>query len=239
VSYASEVLADNPKAFWRMSEPSGSPQDSSGNAHHVTSVVGAPTYSQASPIVSDSAARSIYLPDGAYFSVPDHADWDVDVNVLTLEAWLKRDSLSLSSNVISKQANNYAMEVYDTDDKLHLVVAANSEVLITTGTILDLRWHHLVCSYNVTATTYAQWIDGVEMGTRSTTAFFPADANALLIGAETVGGGVKGNCALAEVALYVTGSLFTTARVQAHYNAAALNVRRFSRLSKKRMLARP
>jgi hypothetical protein len=39
MSYVDEVLADSPRAFYRLNEASGLPQDSSGNGLHMTWVI--------------------------------------------------------------------------------------------------------------------------------------------------------------------------------------------------------
>lgn len=202
-----------------MNDASGNPQDSSGNAHHVTSVVGTPTYSQPSPFGGDATAKSITLPDTAYFSVPDHADFGMGSTCVTIEAWVKRGSVSQSTNVLSHQSGGYLMSIYDTDDLLHLVKSGTAEVFFSTATINDLNWHHTVVTYDNTTKVGALWIDGVREATSSTQSI--ADTGvALLLGADVVASGSKGNLTFAEVALYISASIITDARIQAHYNAA-------------------
>lgn len=220
MTYVSEVLADSPKLFLRMNDASGNPQDSSGYGRHVTAITGTPGYSQTGPITSDPSAKAIHLPSGCYFSVPDNADWDLN-DAITVEAWIKRDSVSVSSNVIARgTAVNWAMEVYDTDDKLHLVSAGAAEVTISTATLNDLNWHHIAVAFDNYSEATAAWVDGVEGHTVSSAPFFADDTNALYIGTEQTGTTVKGQFTVAEVALYNGPDILTTARIQAHYNAA-------------------
>lgn len=59
-NYNTEVLADNPVAFYKLDEASGLPQDSSGNGNHMTSSLGTIAYDQGSPF---SGAKSIKYGD--------------------------------------------------------------------------------------------------------------------------------------------------------------------------------
>lgn len=68
------ILAMAPFGYYKMDDASGNIQDSSGNAHHGTSVIGTPTYSQAA-ITTKGAAASIAFNNGR-FVVPKFAGLD-------------------------------------------------------------------------------------------------------------------------------------------------------------------
>ena len=62
-AYDDQVLSDSPVGYWKMQEASGLPQDSSGNANHMTDFTGAtqPNYQQAGPF---NLGYSIEYPGG-------------------------------------------------------------------------------------------------------------------------------------------------------------------------------
>lgn len=79
--YTAAVLADSPQAFYKMDEPSGLPQDSSGNGNHFTSSNGTANYQVRVPF---TGAQSIRLSSTDNFS---RAILSTTLENFTIEFW--------------------------------------------------------------------------------------------------------------------------------------------------------
>lgn len=73
-TFAETVLGLTPTAYWRLGESSGAPQDSSGNAHHL-SVSGSPTYGVAG-WAGDGGTGMTFDSTSCLFA-SDNAAWDM------------------------------------------------------------------------------------------------------------------------------------------------------------------
>lgn len=215
MSYASEVAADTPAAFYRMQEASGNIQDSSGNAQHATSTGGAGsvTYSQAGAIASDGASKSILFND-FHFEVPDSATLDLG-DSLTIECWLKFSSAPTAQKyILTKQTNGYEIRHSATGAQSFHKSDVSDIVTAATVTPNDGAFHHLVLTKN--GATVKQYLDAVDVTGVVTNDTIVDNASVLRIGGFVDGSRMVGY--LSEVALYTTE--LTAARVAAHYSAA-------------------
>jgi len=105
LTYAEEVLADNPVAYWKLDEASGLPQDSSGNAKHFDSVVGTPVYDSFIPF---SGAKGITFEQGEYFDRT--ANVGTATTSFSLEFWItcQNDFLSgIFKNGLPESSNGW------------------------------------------------------------------------------------------------------------------------------------
>lgn len=210
--YVSEVMADSPVAYWRMNDASGNPADTSGNSHPVDTISGTPVYGQASPIISDSAAKSI-LCGAVSFQAPYHADFDIG-NVGSVECWIKRTDSSTSEMVLCTRDQGFYLGLVN--NRLLIAKTNVAEIARSTTSITDTTvWHHLVVTKN--GATSRQYIDGVDVTGTVTDATW---ANGTTPGTRMAGdfGATEYAGYLAEVAVYPTA--LSQARIQAHYNAA-------------------
>ena len=114
MSYDTEVLADSPRAYWKLDETSGSSfADSSGNSQTLSLTGAGISYSQ-SPIAPGINNGIALTAATTYLSKTDSASSPLDVgDVWTLEAWVYPSSISGASwaNVIDK-GSAYAMGFY-------------------------------------------------------------------------------------------------------------------------------
>ncbi len=216
MSYSSEVLADAPNAWYRQRETAAPIADSSGNGAPDSSVTsGTPTYGIAGPIISDGAASKGISYDGAddYFNIPDDALFDVG-DVLTLEVWLKRNETASTyqQKILSKLVPAYL--IYLENHQFGFGKAETAVIVLSTTTIQDLLWHHLVLTKN--GATVKQYIDGVDVTGTVTNATLGDGTGALWIAAEAGFWDLDG--VLSEIAIYPTA--LSQARVQAHYAEA-------------------
>lgn len=219
MSYASEVLADSPRAWYRMTEASGLIQDSSGNANHATSSSGTAGYAQTSPITSEPADKAINFV-GDYFDVPDHATLDVG-DVFTVEAWVKRNATTSEGElrIMSKGTGGYDFFLTsDLNGRPVLNIGGTSQVVSgadPASRIEDTNWHHVVITKS--GATCKVYKDGTDVTGTVAGGTITDTATALRVGAWT-GGGLTFNGLLDEVALYPTA--LSAVRVSAHYAAA-------------------
>jgi hypothetical protein len=216
MSYASEVLADSPAAYYRCAEASGLIEDSSGNARDATASNGTAQYQQASPIASDPSDYCIYFDGDANFEVPD-VGLDLG-DTLSLEFWIKRTTTGIAEGIFAKGINAYETQIH-TDNKVYLSKTGVLDLANSTATITDTNWHHVVFTKNGTgAGAMKCYIDGTE-GTNEIfdDQVLDNSATALHIGSDPFDSSYA-NSRLDELALYDT--VLSQARVEAHYDAA-------------------
>lgn len=211
-SYVSEVLADNPVAYYRMDETSGQPQDASGNGNHTTVTNGTPVYSQPGALGSDPPSTSIYQ-DGAVsfvcFTAPDHASLDVG-DVFSAECWMKRTrSGAFEEAWLTKGVNSFFCSIKN--DRLHLAQQDVASIAESTVTITDTAWHHLVITKN--GSTVKLYVDGVDV-TGTVTNQTLTNTTAVLA---TGNGTYPIDAYIDEAAIYPTA--LSAERIRAHYRA--------------------
>lgn len=217
MSYASQVLADGPRGYWRMNETSGLIQDSSGNANHAVAQGGTPIYRAESPIISDSTSRSIIFNGTSnWFGVLDHNTLDLG-DVFTLEAWVKTPLPTGAGEqwgIVSKDAGAYYMRVYETG-QLEILRNSVADIAWTDVAVDDTRWWH--CVVTKSGATVAQYVNGVdETGAVTNSTCANNTAGLTVGGSSDAAEFFRGN--LTEVAVYPTA--LSQARVVAHYSAA-------------------
>ena len=212
--YVAEVLADDPRAYYRMNEASGQPQDSSGNSNHTTAVTGTPTYAQAGAIVTDASDDAILFnsatPD--FFNAPDHATLDL-ADVCSLEAWVKRvGTATTEQTIISKGSNGFFLAIEN--HEILFAKTAVAEIVRSTVTITDTStWHHIVATKN--GATSKIYLDGVDVTGTVTDQTLASTAIDMQIA--HFNGIISFNGYLDEVAVYATA--LSAVRVAKHYAA--------------------
>ncbi len=214
MSYSSEVLADSPKAYFRMAEASGLIQDSSGLAHHATVATGTATYQQASPITSDASDFSIDFSSDN-FSIPNHADLTFG-DTLTAEAWVYRADLGVTRVISGRGGTALTWGVDGANDKIFTAKADTGAICYSSITLAASTWYHVV--YTKATSTNTLYINGVDVTSSVTNQTLASPAVPLIVGAD-YNGTLPWAGRLDEVAFYATA--LSSARVSAHYAAAA------------------
>lgn len=218
------VLADSPSGFWPLNESSGTTAaDLSGNGRNGTYTG---SYSLGAAVGS--------LPGvdltGGYVSIPDNAAWSSSAGasgLLTVEAWVKFDTLAAQMNVVSKgAANNYEFD-FRTGDVIAsaflgqvytwpgAVVMGPGQATnqVAAGTPL-----HLAFTYDRAAQSLIVYKNGVLLSSDSSASGNATDGTApLLIGERADGAGVTLDGQVGCVALYPTA--LSAGRIAAHYAA--------------------
>jgi hypothetical protein len=219
-------MASSPRAYWRLGEASGNPQDISGNNNHVNAITGSPTYAQTGAIAGDTNT-SITLSSTQYLSVPHASSIDLGDGPWSIEFWYRRDTDSGSSASIIAKGNTAL-----TDGIIINVRAAAPDIMVldkfgmsgyitaaTGDASADGLWHHWVCTRSGSGAGNTLWYrDGVEGHADNTPAATIGTTDLPLdIGMESGQTTLGAYGGLDEIALYA--SVLTAAQVKRHYLA--------------------
>jgi hypothetical protein len=219
-AYQDEVLADNPVAYYRFEETSGTTAIDTANSNDGTYVNGVLLNQPSAPALGKAASF-----DGIndYVSTPRTVSTD-----FTLEAWVKTTAPSLTGSQsydgngllwsdVGGAANDFAMAMLNNGLSFF---TGNPDVTVTSATVInDGVWHHLVAT-RTQGGTVEIFIDGVSQGA-ATTNNNPLDGNpSIMIGGNVLDGRYFAGL-IDEVAYYP--SVLSAARIRAHFRAGALS----------------
>jgi len=234
--YVDVVAADNPIAYYRLGETTGTVAANLGSTASSAAYVGSPTLGTLGAIVSDPASNRAVTLNGSSQGIRlnnagDGTPFERNGDSLTLELWLNSTS-STNSRVLSWYATAvgggqslYGLYFYG-DGRLSFDVRGNDntyrEVIASTVDVNDGAWHQLVGVLNRTAGTMAIYVDGQFKNSISTTGLTTLTSGVvgvpLTMGYQNSATPAYFNGSLDEVAVY--GSALTAADVLEHYTAA-------------------
>lgn len=215
MAYADVITAHaSLEAYYRMGEASGQPQDSSGNGNHTTTTAGSPSYDQTGAIRSGEDDGAILLGGAAAFTAPDSATLDLG-DVFTLEAWVKRNSLTAAvNNIMDKGSNAYSFGI-NAAHQFDLTKQDIAVIVVSTVTIQNtVGWNHLVATKDGAQVNL--YVNGGNCTGTVTNQTCANNALILHIG-ESYLATQRVNMVIDEVAIYSTA--LTAADVLAHYEA--------------------
>jgi hypothetical protein len=215
-AYQDDVLADNPVAYYRFEETSGTTAIDTANSNDGSYVNGVVLNQPSAPGLGKAASF-----DGIndYVSTPRTVSTD-----FTLEAWVKTTAPSLFGSQsyegngllwsdVGGGANDFAMAMLNNGLSFF---TGNPDVTVTSASAInDGVWHHLVAT-RTQGGNVEIFIDGVSRGT-TTTNNNPLDANpSIMIGGNVLDGRYFAG-SIDEVAYYPR--VLSAARIQAHFQA--------------------
>jgi len=220
-AYQDEVLADNPVAYYRFEETSGTTaRDSTANANDGTYMNGV-LLNQPSAANLGKAARFDGIDDFVSTSRTVSANF-------TLELWINTTASSLTGSQayegngllwsdVGGAANDFAMAMLNNGLSFF---TGNPDVTVTSATAInDGRWHHLVAT-RTQGGNVEIFVDGISRGT-TTTNNNPLDGNPSIM----IGGNVLDSRYFSglidEVAYYPT--VLSVDRIKAHYLAGSFS----------------
>ena len=233
MSYSSEVLADTPLCYWRMTGASGNESNLGSNSTAMTFANG-PVRDVAGPLAVDEGAISF---DG----VDDYGQvTSLDLSgtsIITVEFWIKWDTagtnddmaMEFSANANSNNGFNFDWNNSTGAESGTVSVKVNDGVDAdrytfprpTTG-----AWHHVVTLIDRSLSDMSPirvWVDGSEVtitqrenGSGGTGGAF---SNTNLYIMSRAGASLYGAGDMAELAIY--DYALTSTRITAHYNAAS------------------
>lgn len=213
--YRNAVLADAPRGYWRLGEPSGTAiLDTSGNGQNGL-YKNTPTLGEAGALSGDSNTAVAFNGTDEYGEVPhngllNHGD------VFSYELWFKQTE-KLERCLLFKQGTSGTTAKVDINSELkpRLRVPGFANLVVSSVAVEDTNWHHLVVTK--TGSTIKLYLDGVDRTGSTENRSITDNTGPVYIGTEEPGGGFfKGT--LDEVAWY--GYALSEARVVAHYEAA-------------------
>lgn len=206
-AYISAVMADSPRAFWKLQETSGLPQDSSGNGLHMTSTTGSPTYSQTGPM--GDLAILLNAGPNRFSRSPTSTVTDN----FTCELWFKIASHTGAATIYRDDNNGGVGWGLQIDATAHITGYYNSLTTSAGATALTTgNWYHIVVLRR--SGTWEIYVNGsVDNGSAGTGAPGSPGAGVVQLGDGT---------ALAFHAAYmaVYESALSSGRIAAHYSSA-------------------
>lgn len=218
--YTTAVLADSPKALWKLDEASGNFADSSGNGNASTGngPSGTVTYRQPS-LLAQGGGYSVRYNGGSYTSLPTCFDWSL---AFTLEFWLKKNSNATTYNAVfgkDQDSANIAFVTYSPGGMSSTIkpnnVGAGSNTTIATGTV----YHIAVTVTSGVNPTISWYLNGA------------ADGGGAVTSARNNTGSVRFSATPDGFWGYLDGwlqlasaydTVLSAARILAHYNAAVI-----------------
>lgn len=206
-NYVAAVMADTPRAFYKMQDTSGNPQDSSGNGLHITTTTGSPNY--ASGLGPFTSWRCIGCGPSVGFS---RAAVQTQTDNFTMEMWMDLNSISGNGKIpLGTFGSGQAIGI-DTDRKIFGsafgvgVLADAAAALPSAGT-----WTHIVVLRR--SGTWEYYLNGaVDTANAGTTAPSGTPTTTQIHNQSQI------TCNYAMVAIYNTA--LSSARIAAHYAAA-------------------
>lgn len=221
MSYASEVLADSPAAYWRLGEASGDFADSSGNG--LTAFPTGVTHGVASLLASDPADKSASVINTNSFTTNGaRTTGNITGNrtAMSLEAWINTTQTGNQAILMCDNSSTLRLFQYRVSSgKLQMILfdsGGAARTITSTVSVNDGLAHHVVGTYD--GAKMHLYIDGVEDGTGTAIVMTIKNTSVICGLFESIGAtcntlGGTGD----EFAIYY--SALSAARVLAHYNA--------------------
>jgi hypothetical protein len=215
-AYQDEVLADNPVAYYRFEETSGTTAFDTANSNDGSYVNGVLLDQPSAPGLGKAATF-----DGIdeYVSTPRTVSTDstqelrVKTTAASLTGSQAYEGNGLLWSDVGGAANDFAMAMLNNGLSFF---TGNPDVTVTSATAInDGVWHHLVAT-RTQGGSVEIFIDGVSQGT-ATTNNNPLDGNpSIMIGGNVLDGRYFAGL-IDEVAYYPR--VLSVARIQAHFQA--------------------
>ncbi|HST42229.1 MAG TPA: LamG-like jellyroll fold domain-containing protein [Conexibacter sp.] len=210
--YYDAVMADNPSAYFRLGESSGTAAlDTVGGASGTYTGGFALGQPSVAPAAGGTAVRFDAATRG-YVRVADRTALDLG-DTFTLEAWVRMADVELGG-IVDKGKDGYILR---TTENGRVLLRRNNvgDVVTSTVALTPGKAHHVVATK---ATLVSKlYIDGVDVTGTVTNQTMSDTALELNIGAADAGTNNALDGTIDEVALYKTA--LSAARVRAHYNA--------------------
>jgi RHS repeat-associated protein len=220
--YSATVLGDNPAAYWRLGEASGTvAADTTG--HGVTGTYfGTRTQNQSGGIFGDPDHAVSFDGSTAYMIAPSTST--LQANSVSIEVWLKKLTESASGTYVSKNftagggAGTGWFELLNQNTTGHLqfrVTGDTADVSLTSNRVLALNtWYDVVATYD--GTTAKLYVNGSLDSSMALVATPSITSDPIYIGRRSDGNYT--NAVIDEVAIYPT--VLTAAKVTTHWLAA-------------------
>jgi hypothetical protein len=198
-------------AYFRLGEAAGStvacPSVGSSTGSYVKGV----SLGQPGALAGDPDTSAAFDGSSGYVSVPASSSLNVGDH-FTIEAWVKRATLSGYPVIASKQNGAWVLE-FNPQNQLVLRRSTVGDVATSTATVADKSWHYVAATKN--GSTTRLYIDGAEVGAVVSNQTMADNSQPLVIGQSISTSFFSGN--IDELALYNTP--LTTSQITSHYQA--------------------
>ncbi len=218
-TYGAEVIADNPRIFWRLGESSGTVANDSSGGRSNGEIVGSPVLGRPGAIQNPNTAV-LFDGDGKYVTSSDSFD---NPRVYTEEAWFKTTSTSGGKVMgfgctYQSPSNCYDRHIYlQGDGKVVFGTYTGAMNTITSEDAYnDGQWHHVVATQS--SAGMRLYLDGELVGTHEQTGAEGYTGYLHVGGDNTWGSDPWFDGEIDEVAFYLHA--LGADRVAAHYEAA-------------------
>jgi fibronectin type 3 domain-containing protein len=211
-SYSSVVLGTpGVIGYWRLGEASGTVACDSKGANNGTYQSGT-TLGQVGALTNDPDTAVAFNGSSGFVQVPYSSSLNVG-DVFTVEAWIKRGTLSNANSYViaSKQSN--AWNLWLVDNFLVLRKSGVADVATSTVGIADTAWHHVAATKN--GSTVKLYIDGNDVTGTVNNQTMQNNTNPLAIGQSS--GASFFNGTIDEVAVYNVA--LTPSQISSRYAA--------------------
>jgi hypothetical protein len=211
--YADEVLADQPIAYLRLGESSGTVAvDLTGNGHDGL-LKGGVTLGAAGALVGDTDT-AMYFDGTTYVDLGDELDMS-GTSQFTLEAWIHPQAGN--GGYLGKSMYDQGYKGYFVADNDSTIQFVREGAAVTPPVIAFTQYTHVVGTYD--GLNLILYLNGAKAGSDTATNVVTDHPNPFTIG--QVGGWGDFVGFIDEVAIYDTA--LTEVRIKAHYDAAKGN----------------
>ncbi len=221
VPYDTVVLGDNPIAYWRFDETSGTAAaDATGNLHDGT-YLGGYTLAQPSAHANLGTAALFTAASFGRVRVPDSAAFDIGTSNYTIEAWYNTNTTS-RGDIFTYKGTGGDLGVHSASQSGQTISVWHNALRATSSAVPINTWHHLAITRVGSGLTI--YIDGIPRGTGTSSDSWNI-TNDILIGSNhnnnppTLTPTLAFSGLLDEVALY--GTALSQAQLLTHIDAAA------------------
>jgi hypothetical protein len=217
-TYSATVLSDHPLAYWRMDETTGTTMaDASGNANNGR-YVGTYTLGQPGPIAGGAVAFDGRSGAASVTNAPS-----LQVNTVTIEAWIKKRSDSEFGEYVAKnvapggRGGSCWFQLLNShhNGQLEFRVDSDYAALVSSTTLALNTWYYVAATYD--GAVAKLYVNGKLDGSFKFTAVPKQTEDPLFIGRRM--DGQFNDATLTNVAIYATA--LPADRIAAHWQAAS------------------
>jgi RHS repeat-associated protein len=222
--YASAVLGDSPRGYWRLGETFGAVAGDSSPYGNSGAYGGGFTLVQPGALANDPNYSVRLDGSSGNVAVPANASLNVGATV-TIEAWIDKTSATIGPIVEYGNTSSYGVHLwnYPTWDALYVnlvdTAGVGHAIQSPAGTFTTNAWYHVAAVYDGAYGTL--YVNGVQVARNNLGSFVPQTTYALNIGKRPLTSGLAYFTGLIDEAAVYAGAL-SPARILAHYQASRL-----------------
>lgn len=214
MSYVAIVLADSPVSYWKLSETTGTAAADSADSNPGVYTGGYTLNQTPGPLTGsgDNSPGVALNGSNADVTVASASNLQL-VAPMSLEAWVKPTDRAGFYSVIFKGTTGDFLWYLTSSNGLQVFQVANGTSVTSATAPATGSWSHIVVTYDGAHATF--YVNGTPDTPLTLSSSVPQSASALYLGTKAGAASFKGQ--IAQVAAY--GTVLSSARVAAHYNA--------------------